>query len=168
MVQNRPAEHCLRVAGDLFAVRDQVTDPALNAWDAERRQRVCHREEKMRVSVRCILPRREDRVVEIAHVVVYGAAAGVSAHHGDPGGPYLRQTDLFKDVLVPAAYHARRILPEHHDRLARIQRDKRLLRRDVDIRIESAVVDAEHISRDSAPRADCGISGRSSRSILRP
>ena len=74
----------------------------------------------MRVPLSGILARRKDRVVEIAEIVVYGAAACVSADNGDSGSPYLRQADLFKDVLAPAAYHARRILPEHHDRLAGI------------------------------------------------
>ena len=114
MVHDPSLPDVLGVAGEFFAVDGDVVAAVDLGVDAQLGQRVHHRlAEEPEVEMLGVRRVGDKGEVQVAHVVIHGAAAGETAHHGDTVGIHVGLIDLRQGVLVFADDDGVVILPQH-------------------------------------------------------
>ena len=113
MVEDAVAAQPLGRAGDFAAVHQYVVAAAGGGGEPQLTQRLDHRLREARKGQLFFLSRIGDEgVVQIAQIVVHGAAAGAAAYHADMVRLHKVGVDLLCRVLVAPHHHGVVVLPQ--------------------------------------------------------
>ena len=144
VVQHAAVCDLLRAAGDLFPVHGHVAGAAFLRRDTEGVQRPQHRGQTAVIVQRAALA-GDQRVIEIAGIMIDRPAAGHAAHDWDVLLHKRAHMDLAADVLIAADHDRRAVAPEQQHLVLPEGPEHIIFKRLIEKRVMRCCFDLNHV-----------------------